>query len=42
MRPRYLVLLRAITNVGMQPFRQAIEELGFTPSGAEVVQGAPR
>jgi uncharacterized protein (DUF1697 family) len=30
MRLRYVALLRAISNVGMQPFRQAIEELGFT------------
>jgi uncharacterized protein (DUF1697 family) len=27
---RYVALLRAISNVAMQPFRQAMEELGFT------------
>jgi uncharacterized protein (DUF1697 family) len=26
----YVALLRAISNVGMQPFRQGMEELGFT------------
>src|SRR5688572_18398314 len=30
MHRRYVALLRAITNVGMQPFREALEELGFT------------
>jgi uncharacterized protein (DUF1697 family) len=30
MQARYVVLLRAISNVGMQPFRQALEELGFS------------
>jgi uncharacterized protein (DUF1697 family) len=29
-RPRYVALLRAITNVPMKPFRRALEELGFT------------
>jgi len=28
-RPRYVALLRAISNVGMQSFRRALEELGF-------------
>lgn len=30
MSRRYVVLLRAITNVPMRPFRRALEELGFT------------
>jgi uncharacterized protein (DUF1697 family) len=30
MKHQYIVLLRGITNVSMQPFRQAMEELGFT------------
>lgn len=30
MQLRYVALLRAISNVPMQPFRQAMEELGFT------------
>jgi uncharacterized protein (DUF1697 family) len=29
-RPRYVALLRAITNMPMKPFRDALEELGFT------------
>jgi len=29
-RRRYVVLLRAITNVSMKPFRDAMEEMGFT------------
>ncbi|HEY7470907.1 MAG TPA: DUF1697 domain-containing protein [Gemmatimonadota bacterium] len=29
MKRRYVAFLRAISNVGMKPFRQAIEELGF-------------
>ena len=29
-RPRYVALLRAITNVPMKPFRRALGELGFT------------
>jgi hypothetical protein len=29
-RRRYVALLRAITNVPMKPFRDAMEELGFT------------
>lgn len=29
-RRRYVALLRAITNVPMQPFRDAMEEMGFT------------
>ena len=30
-RPRcYLVLLRAITNVPMKPFRDAMQDMGFT------------
>lgn len=30
MPTRYVALLRAISNVSMQPFRAALEELGFT------------
>lgn len=30
MQCRYVTLLRAISNVAMQPFREAMEELGFT------------
>ena len=30
MRRRYVVLLRAISNVGMQAFREAMTRLGFT------------
>jgi uncharacterized protein (DUF1697 family) len=29
-RRRYVVLLRAIANVSMKPFRDAMEEMGFT------------
>jgi len=29
-RRRYVVLLRAITNTSMKPFRDAMEEMGFT------------
>ncbi len=30
MQRRYVAFLRAITNVGMQPFRNGLEELGFS------------
>jgi uncharacterized protein (DUF1697 family) len=30
MSHRYVALLRAITHMGMAPFRQAMEELGFS------------
>ena len=29
-RPRFVALLRAISNVPMQSFRERMEELGFT------------
>ncbi len=39
MQRRYVALLRAITNVGMQPFRAGMEALGFTGVASYGVSG---
>jgi uncharacterized protein (DUF1697 family) len=38
-RRRYVVLLRAITNVSMKPFRDAMEEMGFTDVESHAASG---
>jgi uncharacterized protein (DUF1697 family) len=38
-RRRYVALLRAITNVPMKPFRDAMQELGFTDVGSYATSG---
>lgn len=38
-RPRYVVLLRALANMPMKPFRDALEELGFTDVASYATSG---
>lgn len=38
-RPRYVALLRGITNMPMKPFRDAMEELGFTDVDSYATSG---